>query len=574
MDKKAIFVVLLWFLPSASAPAKPGDLDPTFNPPLGWMSYDHAISGNGVAIQPDRKIVVVGTTENPLNDDALVLRYDIDGKLDASFGANGVILYNSDADYIDRGSAVAIQLDGKILVLANSHNGPDSFNIMLLRYEPDGSPDLAFGTNGIATYMGPSQGANDFGNALAIQPNGKIVVAGSTEDGTQADLLVLRYNNDGTPDITFGLNGVVTYNHQANAQSQSNDYGRAVAIQPDGRIIVVGNTNIDSGTDQVLMVRFNGNGFLDTSFGGGTGSVIFATAGTAAFGNGVAFDPERGKIVVAGTMADKYVLVLRYEADGLPDNAFGEMGIATYGNQSKSSGHAVAILPDGKILVAGSTTVGAPDLLVLRYEDNGILDTGFGNGGIVIFDSELYYIDGAASMALQADGKIVLAGTRENNTNGDTDVLLLRLMGQEFPAAPSSQEVFSYPPTFTAETNTTPSAARPVGVGPVAAPGGNVLRLQVRLSPFAGPVDVYLLIFAPALSQNDMLVLRPDASLGSMSDGLIPWKSNQLGLIEEEIYGDIPIHELPKGIYNLYLGVTPSGTLDSFYLWATYFVIP
>jgi uncharacterized delta-60 repeat protein len=409
---------------------------------------------------------------------------------------------------------------------------------------------------------------------LAIQPDGKIVVAGSTEDGTQADLLVLRYNNDGTPDITFGLNGVVTYNHQANAQAQSNDFGRALALQPDGKIIVVGNTNIDAGTDDLLMVRFNGNGFLDTSFGGGLGSVTFGTAGTAALGKAVAFDPERGKIVVAGSMAEKYVLVLRYETNGLSDNAFGEMGIVTYSNQSQSSGNAVAIQPDGKILVAGGTTVAAPDLLVLRYEDNGTPDTSFGNGGVVIFDSELYYSDGAASMALQADGKIVLAGTRENNSNPDTDVLVLRLMGQEFPPAPSSQEVFSYPPTVNAEMGMEPWTARPVGVGPVAVSGGNTLRLQVGLSPFSAPVDVYFLIYAPAFNAHDMYVLHEDQSLQPLSNGLVPWKRNPLGPIEEGIFNDIPVDALPKGIYNLYLGVTPPGTLGSFYLWSTYFVIP
>ena len=289
-------VPLLIFLTfSSTVFAAPGDLDQTFNPPLGWVSYDNAISGNGVAIQPDRKIVVVGTTENPLNDDVLVVRYDIDGKLDASFGANGVITFNADADYIDRGSAVAIQPDGKILVLASSHNGPDGFNVLLLRYGPDGSLDPTFGDNGTATYMGATQGGADLGNALAIQPDGKIVVVGSTDDGPQADLLVLRYNGDGTPDNTFGLNGVVTYNHQTNSQTQSNDYARAVALQPDGKIIAVGNTNTNSGKDDVLIVRFNGNGFLDTSFGAGLGAVTFDSADRAEFGNGVAFDPRNWK---------------------------------------------------------------------------------------------------------------------------------------------------------------------------------------------------------------------------------------------------------------------------------------
>ena len=469
-------MVLLLLVPTHPTLAKPGDIDTTFNPPLGWVSYDDAISGNGAAIQPDGKIVLVGTTENPMNDDVLVLRYGTEGNLDASFGTSGVITFDGDAGYIDRGSAVAVQPDGKILVLANSHNGPDSFNVLLIRYEPEGSLDVTFGKNGIATYMGPTQGANDFGNALAIQPDGKIVVVGSTDDNMQADLLVLRYNSDGTPDKTFGLDGVVTYNYQANTQAQSNDFGRAVALQPDGKMIAVGSTNIDSGTDKVLMVRFNGNGFLDTSFGEGQGFVTFATAGSAATGNAVAIDPERGKIVVVGTMDDQYVLVLRYEGNGLPDNAFGEKGIVTYNNGSHSSGEAVALQNDGKILVAGGATVAAPDLLVLRYKDNGTLDTSFGNGGVVIFDSEIYYSDVAVSMVFQPDGKIVLAGTRENNMNGDTDVLVLRLTGQDFPPAPSSQETFSYPPTLNPETGPNPVTARPVGVGPVASPGGNALR--------------------------------------------------------------------------------------------------
>jgi uncharacterized delta-60 repeat protein len=288
----------------------------------------------------------------------------------------------------------------------------------------------------------------------------------------------------------------------------------------------------------------------------------------------VAFDPEREKIVVVGTLAEMHVLVLRYEVNGLPDHNFGELGIVTYSNQSRSSGHAVAIQPDGRILVAGDTIVSAPDLLVLRYEDSGTLDTTFGNGGVVIFDSELYYSDGAVSMVFEPGGKIAIAGTRENNMNGDTDMLLLRLKVQEFPPAPASQETFSYPPTVNAEMGTNPVTAKPLGVGPVAASGGNTLRLQVGLSPFSVAVDVYFLIFAPALNEHDMYVLHEGQSLQPLSNGLEPWKPNQPGFVEEGIFGEIPVEALPKGIYYVYLVVTPPGTLDSFYLWTTYFVIP
>jgi len=558
------------------AMAKPGDLDTTFNSPLGWVFYDDAMSAHGVATQPDGKIVAVGTRWNTvnINDDVLVVRYDSEGSTDTSFGTNGVITFDGEAGYIDKGSAVAVEPDGKIVAVANSHNGPDSFNVVLLRYEPDGSPDSTFGTSGTVTYMGSPKGATDLGNALLIQPDGKIVVVGSTEDGTQADLLVLRYNADGTPDNTFGLNGAVTYNYQTNGLTQSNDYGRAVTLQPDGRIIVVGNTNINSGKDDVLIVRFNANGFLDTSFGGGRGAVAFDSAGRAEFGNAVAVYPDSDRIVIVGTMDDKYVLVLRYEANGALDGGFGDSGIVTYSNMSHNSGNAVAIQDDGKILVAGSTTMAAPDLLVLRYEENGTLDAGFGNGGIVIFDSELYYSDEVASMAVQADGKIVLAGTRENNMNGDTDMLIVRLVGREFLPPPSSQVVFSYPPTWTAEIDTDPGMAKPLGVGPVAAFGGNTLSLHVALAPFSGPVDVYFLVFSTALDEHEMYVLHSDDSLRVLSDGLAPWRSNQLGSLGESLFGDILVEMLPKGLYNLYVGVTPPGTVDSFYLWTTYLVIP
>jgi uncharacterized delta-60 repeat protein len=189
----------------------------------------------------------------------LGIAYAAPGDLDTTFGTNGVATY--DSGNVDHGWTVLLQPDGKIVVPGVTFNGTDG-DVLVLRYNSDGTLDTTFGTNGVATY--------DSGNVdhawwtAILQPDGKIVVPGVTFNGTDDDVLVLRYNSDGTLDTTFGTNGVATYD------SGNVDEGRTAILQPDGKIVVPGVTF--NGTDyDLLVVRLIGDAGGSGGSGGGSG---------------------------------------------------------------------------------------------------------------------------------------------------------------------------------------------------------------------------------------------------------------------------------------------------------------
>ena len=174
MFKNITFLIpLLLVMVPGIAHAAPGDLDTTFNPPNGFVIYDSGSRdyGNAVAIQSDGKLVVVGKSE-----DALVLRYNAEGSPDNSFGTNGVVIYGGGK--YDQGNAMAIQSDGKIVIVGRTNVAAMDVDVLVLRYNTDGSLDNTFGTNGIVTFD-YNQGSVDYGWAVAIQSDGKIVVVGA-----------------------------------------------------------------------------------------------------------------------------------------------------------------------------------------------------------------------------------------------------------------------------------------------------------------------------------------------------------------------------------------------------------
>ncbi|MEM7827921.1 MAG: DUF1566 domain-containing protein, partial [Candidatus Aenigmatarchaeota archaeon] len=137
---------------------------------------------------------------------------------------------------------------------------------------------------------------------------------------------------------------------------------------------------------------------------------------------------------------------------------------------------------------------------------------------------------------------------------------------------PAGQFEYTYGPSVNPVVDSNPSQAKPIGVGTVAT-GGNTLSLRVSLPEFISPVDVYLAIYAPVIDPN-IWMIKPDLTLQPVSMGLIKWRENTIGPINEALYGDISISGLPHGTYNLYIAVTPSGNLENFYLWSTYFIVP
>jgi uncharacterized delta-60 repeat protein len=244
-----------------------GTLDPTFNPggTYGMSPNEESIVvtsvnsgsdyGNSIALQADGKILLAGATHNGTDWDWFIVRYEADGDLDTTFGTGGIVTTDL-RGYDDWGNSIALQSDGKIVFGSKSSNGTDN-DFAVVRYNTDGSLDTTFGTGG--KVFTPIGSGNDEGEAVTLQSDGKIVLAGYTWNGTDHDFAVVRYNTDGSLDTSFGSGGKVV-----TPVGTADDYVHGVTIQPDGKILVVGEnyngTNLD-----VAVVRYNIDGTLDES---------------------------------------------------------------------------------------------------------------------------------------------------------------------------------------------------------------------------------------------------------------------------------------------------------------------
>jgi len=300
--------------------------------------------------------------------------YAAGSHLDFSFSGNGKVTTSFGGSSDDQGRAIAIQANGKILV-AGSTKMTNGFDFAVVRYNADGTLDTNFSGNGRVTT--DFFGSNDQANSLVIQLDGKIIVAGLASSVTALNNFgVARYNADGSLDTTFSSNGKVIYNFSGN-----NDYANGVALQADGKIIVVGVVDNSWG-----IARLNSDGSLDTSFNS-SGHKTINFAGAAA-PYGVVVQPN-GKILISGYSFDasgvsKFTTV-RLNADGSLDTTYGggsiSIGFGGGGNQGRS----IALMADGRIVQAGYVTINnVQHCGVVRYFANGQLDTSFGNGGKAI----------------------------------------------------------------------------------------------------------------------------------------------------------------------------------------------
>jgi uncharacterized delta-60 repeat protein len=352
--------------------------------------------------------------------------------LDSTFGGDGKVTTDF-AGAPDRGRAVAIQPDGKLMVAGETvvprpgYPGFVQFDFALARYHADGTLDTTFDGDGkVNTDFGSTcalEGAfcgDDLAQAVALQPDGKIVVAGWTviasvqpdpKTAFDTDFALARYNADGTLDTTFGGDGKVTTDigRTPDPLSLSRDSATSVGIQADGRIVAAGWTVTE--TSGSALVRYNADGTLDPSF---NGDGIVTTADNA-LANGLALQAD-GRIVVAGAAADTADFALaRYTADGALDHTFGGDGkVSTdFADGSDDAANAVAIQADGKIVAAGTGLngghgAGGGDFALARYNVDGTLDPSFGGDGKVTTD--FLDTDGARAVAIQPDGRIVAAG--------------------------------------------------------------------------------------------------------------------------------------------------------------------
>ncbi len=249
---------------------------------------------NSVAIQADGKIVAAGSSHNGSDYDFALARFNIDGSLDTSFDGDGIVT-TSIMSSSDFALSVAIQADGKIVAAGDS-----SGDFALVRYNPDGSLDNTFDGDGKVTT--DFLNGNDFARSVAIQSDGKIVAAGSCWTGPAHgdDFAVARYNADGSLDTSFDGDGKLTTHVVV-----LDDEAYSVAVQSDGKIVVAGYTwngpTLDFplvGTFDFAVVRYNPNGSLDTSFNG-NGKVVTAVLSDNDYATSVAVQAD-GKIVAAG----------------------------------------------------------------------------------------------------------------------------------------------------------------------------------------------------------------------------------------------------------------------------------
>jgi uncharacterized delta-60 repeat protein len=396
--------LLLSWPVSRNLQAAVGNLDSTFgNGGKVITDFPGNNSGaNAIAIQSDGKIVLGGFAgPYPLVDFALV-RYTSDGSLDPEFGSGGKVTTDINGD-VDAINALAIQPDGKIVVAGFTRiSGSGSTVLAIARYNRDGSLDTGFGLAGrvVDPYIGIAA------RAIGIQPDGRIVVAGSIHN--ERGIQIARYGTDGNREAT-----VIAFTGNLNGWASA--YG--VAFQRDSRIIIAGSAPDRHGYSRFAVLRFNADLSLDLTFGSGGIAHAGFPSGYSRVSRAFAVVVQSDNKIVAagvclGVTADWQLdfAIARYLEDGSHDPSFGSYGeVTTDIIGTDEQARSLALQPDGKIVVAGCVNAASTDYAVARYNTDGGLDFAFASGGTTTTDFRGSY-NVCNAVAIQADGKIVAAG--------------------------------------------------------------------------------------------------------------------------------------------------------------------
>ncbi|MFG2880065.1 calcium-binding protein [Streptomyces sp. NPDC048337] len=407
---------LLLTVPGAAL-AAPGDLDPAFDGD-GKVITDlvYYEDSQDMVLQPDGKIITVGSltpAEGGENgSDFSLLRYNPNGSLDATFGDGGAV--TTDLSPGDGGRAVALQSDGKIIVAGDTiveEGGISWGQFTVLRYTANGALDPTFGTGG---RVSPDFGRGSSAGALRVLGDGRILAAG----GAQGAFALARLTPEGILDTTFGNgDGRVTTEFAGGGASVED-----LALQTsDGKIVAAGRAGYTSPayTTDIALARYTTDGDPDPGFDtDGNATVDWGSAADTA--NGVVLQPDN-KLVVAGYGSEGFTTA-RFNTDGTPDTTFGGDGrVGTTFEAGGGAAHDVALQADGKIVAAGSGAGPGDghDFAVVRQNTDGSLDTTFSGDGKVTTDVGPFYEDDweeGHSVAIQPDGKIVVSGVTEDST--------------------------------------------------------------------------------------------------------------------------------------------------------------
>src|SRR5262245_3793716 len=407
-----------------------GELDPTFGTG-GKVTADFGgkeSQAKALVIQADGKLIEAGSVSNATTDVAIA-RFNSDGTLDSSFGAGGLVV--TDLNGSDNSAAaVVLQADGRIVIAGTARDASNnqSLDFALVRYNTDGSLDSSFGAGG--KVITDVTGQADTATCLAILPGARMLVGGQTFNATGGgahDSVLVRYNSDGSLDTSFGNNGKVTTDVAGFA-----DGINALAIQADGKAVAAGFADLaaSEGIESFALLRYNNDGTLDQSFGA-AGKVTTTFSGQDR-AQAIAITAG-GKIVAAGsTFSTRGDFALaRYNADGSLDESFGTGGKVTtdFGGNTDFA-NALCLQADNKIIAGGSTqrtnSSTTRDFALARYNADGSLDGTFGSAGRLTTD---FSGDGdlGTAMRLQADGKLVFGGYSSHTTGASTCILSMVL---------------------------------------------------------------------------------------------------------------------------------------------------
>lgn len=326
-----------------------GSLDNTFG--TGGIvltpNGNDGIHALGASLQNDGKIIIGGYASGQAYTDFAVVRYNTDGSLDDSFGIDGIAII--DLGGTDIGMSIGVQSDGKIIVGGTSYI---PFAFALIRIKTDGILDDSFGEGGIVmTYI---DGYVNEINSLTIRPDDKIVAAGySSYNGwDHPDFAILRYNSDGSLDETFNSSGIVI----TDFNNDSYDIAKSVGVQADGKIVAAGYSKSNSDED-IALARYNIDGSLDLTFNQ-TGLITTDLGSFWDEGWAMVIQPDE-KIVVAGfadSQTDVDYVLVRYNTDGSIDDSFGQNGIVwTDFGVGDDKSKAVCLDHEGRIIAAGYT---------------------------------------------------------------------------------------------------------------------------------------------------------------------------------------------------------------------------
>ena len=344
-----------------------GSLDPSFDSDGKVVTVlgERTDIIHDLAIQPDGKILAAGVSfSGPKTRRFAIVRYKSDGSLDASFDGDGIVTLNIGTSLMDTAYAVRVQPDGKIVVAGsslmlvaarNSRVNQNDFSVV--RLNADGSLDNSFGHKGAAI--------TDFGYGvdvaydIGLEPDGRIVLAGVATNGTDQDFAVARYKSNGSLDLRFGQGGKVRTDFFG-----EDDFISALALQPDGKILVAGNALKATASDFAI-ARYTESGSLDNSFNG-DGKVTADVNGTD-FATAIALQPD-GRIVVAieaNIGAASEIAFARLLSDGKPDESLNGVGKTRLSLPQPSEVFGMALLPDGFAVSVGGLGNGKPSEFVL-----------------------------------------------------------------------------------------------------------------------------------------------------------------------------------------------------------------